>query len=220
MGMNDPRSGLGAKPMLPHGQLSDFLGLEEQRRLLDWTLANRDSFRPALLEGRRLEPTLRRAETLRELGPMRPLLERRFIAALPELFKLAGARPFPAPFLELELAAHGDGAHFTAHRDIPTGPDRAPLGGDESGTQDRVVSVVYYFHKEPKAFTGGQLRLHRIGSDAEAGDYVDLEPRQDSLVAFPSWTSHEVLPVRCESEVFEDYRFAVNCWLCRQLGQG
>ncbi len=203
--------------MLPHGQLRDFLGIAEMRLLLDWTIASRPAFRPALITGRKLDPASRKAETLREIEPVRGLLERRLHDALPALFELAGATPF-TPFLELELAAHGDGAHFAVHRDIPTGPGRAPLGGDGSGKHDRVVSVVYYFHREPKAFSGGQLRLHRIGSEGLPGDYVNLEPRQNSLAVFPSWLSHEVRPVSCPSGAFEDYRFALNCWLCREFG--
>jgi Rps23 Pro-64 3,4-dihydroxylase Tpa1-like proline 4-hydroxylase len=29
---------------------------------------------------------------------------------------------------------------------------------------------------------------------------------------------HEVRPVACPSGRFEDHRFAVNCWLCRETG--
>ena len=97
---------------------------------------------------------------------------------------------------------------------IPIGPDRTPLGGDPSGTQDRLLSAVYYFHREPKGFSGGQLRLHRFGSNGEPGDYVDIEPERNSLVVFPSWTTHEVRTVHCPTGQFADYRFAVNCWLC------
>lgn len=208
---------MAAGPMLPHGQIRDFLSAAELGRLLEWTLANRAAFRPARITGNRIDPVSRRAETLRQIDPIRGLLEDRFRAVLPELFAMAGTAPFE-PYLELELAAHGDGAHFAVHRDIVTGADRKPLGGDGSGKQDRVVSAVFYFHREPKGFSGGQLRLHRIGSEGRDGDFVDIEPVGNSLAAFPSWISHEVRPVRCESGAFEDNRFAINCWLCRELG--
>jgi Rps23 Pro-64 3,4-dihydroxylase Tpa1-like proline 4-hydroxylase len=84
--------------------------------------------------------------------------------------------------------------------------------------------MVYYFHRKPKAFFGGQLRLYPLikaeaGAyvDAEAGAYVDIEPQSDSVVFFPSWFPHEVLPVHCESGAFADGRFSINCWCHKQL---
>ena len=109
---------------------------------------------------------------------------------------------------------------------MPIGWGRSPLGGDARGTQDRLLSAVYYFHREPKRFTGGQLRLHRSTPDDDPSDpepirnpadQIDIEPKRNSLLVFPSWASHEVLPVDCPSSRFEDHRFAVNIWLCATL---
>ena len=74
--------------------------------------------------------------------------------------------------------------------------------------------MVYYFHKEPKAFTGGQLRLYGLAG-ADSPDYEEIEPRLDRAVFFPSWFPHEVLPVRCSSDAFADGRFAMSCWVCK-----
>ena len=86
-----------------------------------------------------------------------------------------------------------------------------------------MISAVYYFHVEPKGFTGGELRLYRYGAPAETlgkepGNHVDIAPINNSLVAFPSWALHEVRPVQCPSDEFREYRFAVNCWYCKVLG--
>jgi len=68
----------------------------------------------------------------------------------------------PAPVsLELKLTAHGDGAYFRPHIDMSIGPDRQPLGATPG--EDRLLSAVYYFYAEPKAFSGGQLRLYAFG---------------------------------------------------------
>ncbi len=120
------------------------------------------------------------------------------------------------------MAAHPNGAHFAPHLDIPIGADRAPLAAADR--HDRVISAVYYFHAEPKAFTGGELRLYRYGAPAETigqepGNHVDIAPINNSLVAFPSWALHEVRPVQCPSDEFREYRFAVNCWYCKVLGR-
>ena len=74
----------------------------------------------------------------------------------------------------------------------------------------RVLSGVYYYNAEPKAFSGGALRLYAIG-DADKAPYVDIEPAGNSLLVFPSWAPHEVMPVSCPSKRFADSRFTVTC---------
>jgi hypothetical protein len=78
-------------------------------------------------------------------------------------------------------------------------------------TNYRVISAVYYFHRLPKSFSGGVLRIHPIGG--EPASFVDIEPANDKLIFFPSWVPHEVMPVVCPSGRFEDSRFALNCWV-------
>jgi Rps23 Pro-64 3,4-dihydroxylase Tpa1-like proline 4-hydroxylase len=75
-----------------------------------------------------------------------------------------------------------------------------------------VLSGVYYFHRLPKPFSGGALRLHAIGDESR---FADIEPACDTLVVFPAWAPHEVLPVRCPSGAFMDSRFSINCWAYR-----
>jgi SM-20-related protein len=204
----------------PCHQYRDFLDPEEHRSLLDWTLANRERFVPARLAGQVLDPTRRIAERLNDLGPHRPVFERRLQDNLTDIFRRSGSRPFEVEFVELELAAHGDGAFFAGHTDIAIGAGRKPLGGDSKSGQDRLISAVYYFHGEPKRFAGGNLRLYGFGDYDASGEFVEFEPLQNSLVVFPSWVRHEVNLVSCPGCGFEDYRFAVNAWLCRSLGGG
>jgi SM-20-related protein len=211
--MTEPPRG----PLPPCHQFRDFLGPAEHKALLDWTLANRDRFIPARLIGNVLDPSRRIAERLNDLGPLRPVFERRLAEALADIFRRTGTRPFEVEFVELELGAHGDGAFFARHSDLPFGEGRKPVGGDRSGTQDRLVSGVYYFHSEPKRFTGGTLRLYRFGGNDADEDFIEFEPVQNSLVVFPSWVRHEVRRVDCPDCAFADYRFAVNAWLCRTL---
>lgn len=204
-------------PFAPHHRFRAALGPEEHKALLEWTLEHEERLVPAKLTGGVVDETRRRSRTTRELGRMGPLLRSWLTPKIPEMLRAIGVAPFEVEFIELELAAHGDGAHFARHTDIPVGPGRRPLGGDGTGTQDRIVSAVYYFHREPKAFSGGELRLHRLGSTGAEGDYLDIPPEQNSLVVFPSWAPHEVLEIRSPGGRFEDSRFAVNCWLCRTL---
>lgn len=201
-------------PMPTFHRYADFLDPAQVAAMLEWTIAQKAVFSPSKVLDSVYDPDRRVSVRIRELGPIKPCFEKKILEFAPNFFRDTGTAPFEVEYLELEIAAHGDGAHFATHTDIPIGPDRTPLGGDSSGTQDRLLSAVYYFHREPKGFSGGQLRLHRFGSNEEPGDYVDIEPERNSLVVFPSWTTHEVRTVQCPSGRFEDYRFAVNCWLC------
>ena len=209
---------MATAPMPLWHQFQDVLPAAELDALLDWTLAHRAGFRTSTLAGGVVDPLKRVSDRLRALGPMRPMLEARLGAMLPDIFARTGTRPFEPEHVELEIAAHGDGAFYKKHSDLPVGPGRVPLGGDASGRQDRLVSAVLYYFREPKGFSGGALRLFRFGGDE--ADHVDIEPARNSLVVFPSWAPHEVRSVSCPSGRFEDRRFAVNIWFCRALEKG
>jgi SM-20-related protein len=204
-------------PMPPWHLYSGFLGDEEREGLLRWALDQRESFKPSKVIGGIVDPERRISKKTSKLGPYRPVFERKIGERLDDIFQRTGTRAFEPESYELELVAHGDGAHFAPHTDIPFGPGRKPLGGDKSGIQDRLLSGVYYFHREPKAYSGGALRLYRFGAADTADDWIDVEPEQNSLVVFPTWARHAVRPVSCPSGDFADSRFAVNVWLCRTL---
>ncbi|HUE80300.1 MAG TPA: 2OG-Fe(II) oxygenase [Sphingomicrobium sp.] len=214
--------------MPPYARIYDFLPEDEHQRLLDWALSIRDKFKPATVsKGRphrefQVDPERRIGLTTRKLGPLEELLRERMLGALPELMARTGTGGPRPTSLELELAAHADGAYYRPHIDIPVGAGRQPLGANAG--EDRVLSAVYYFYSEPRAFSGGQLRLYSFGPIPRKGEHerghVDVEPVRNSLVAFPSWVPHEVRPIACPSCEFRHYRFALNCWYCRALGAG
>ena len=170
-----------------------------------------------------MDPDRRIALITRKLDGIGHDLHDRFLAAFPAVAAATGYRGLPPTSIELELAAHGDGAYFAPHIDIPVGPGRKPLSGNPH--DDRLLSGVYYFHYCPRAFSGGELRLFRLGADPEGigqdpANHVDIDPIDNSLVVFPSWVTHEVRQIRCPGVEFAQYRFALNCWYCRPLGEG
>lgn len=170
-------------PMPPCAQFFDILSDTDRSELIEWAIASQPAFKPAkvYLHGgvSALDPDLK----LREFGSMKTMLHERLFALLPEIMEQTGYRGPPPLSLELELGAYGDGAHFNAHIDLLTGSQ------DAATAEHRVLSAVYYFYNEPKGFSGGALRLFRFGiSEAVAeDDLLSFEPRQNSLVAFPSW---------------------------------
>lgn len=190
-----------------HVAIERALGPELSDRLLAYALAEEPRFRPALVDRQDQPPArdanVRVSATLPDLGAFGPLFEARMRELLPRLLAELRMSPFELARIELELAAHGDGAFFTRHVDAER------LGNT------RMISVVYYAHARPKGFTGGALRLHPLVTPP-GGGHTDVAPDHNRLVAFPSWAPHEVLPVSCPSGRFADSRFAVNCWLHRR----
>ena len=199
-----------ARIMTPHLVQRDFLSGVEQAALLAWALGNEAKFAPAGVGGVGVNAAVRRSVSLRDLGPSGAVLKARLKDRAAGFVETLQEAPFAVSHVELELVAHNDGAFYSRHRDTSSGDDQA-------GHAHRVLSGVYYFHREPKAFSGGCLRLHAIralAGDAPGDDgALDVAPDQNTLVVFPSWAPHEVTPVSCPSGAFANSRFAVNCWL-------
>ena len=107
---------------------------------------------------------------------------------------------------KVEISSYGDGGLFAPHLDTTDLPDRV-----------RILSCVYYFARSPGRFSGGELRLHGFPSPSGEGSapVVDVAPETDTLIAFPSWLVHQILPIRVPSATWADRRFAINCWIHR-----
>jgi SM-20-related protein len=140
------------------------------------------------------------------LGPYRPAFREALLTAFPEICIATGVAQFDLAEIEIRLAAHTDGDFFSPHRDSFIGSNREQTRGD------RLITAVYYFHQTPRAFQGGDLHIHSFDRSAPAV----MEPRDNRLVAFPSFMLHEVLPVTVPGGNFEDSRFSVSCWFDRK----
>jgi SM-20-related protein len=73
---------------------------------------------------------------------------------------------------------------------------------------------------ERESFEGCELVIY--DSKVENNYYVHaethqaIEPRRNSIIFFPSFQMHEVLPISCPTKAFADSRFTINGWI-RQL---
>jgi SM-20-related protein len=205
-----------ASARCPHVVFRDVLGAEAVADLLRHVTLHESDFRPATVRSRtsgvpRVDYGLRQCLYFSDLGasegPIKAFL--RDIVA-PALKHLSVNVPDVEP-KEFEISGYRDGGHFGAHIDT-----------DERLSRVRVVSCVYYFAATPRRFSGGELRLHGLPSRSltePAVPFVDVAPETDTLVAFPSWLRHEVLPVYVPSGVWADGRFTINCWF-RRLREG
>ena len=193
--------------------VDDFVGGAGAEQLFQYAIAHESGFQPskvALGHGGIIDESRRVSKVNSDIDPVMPLIEPAIRKAVDDAIPKLGLVNVESYLLEPELTWCGDGGFFKMHTDT--------LYRDRLANQ-RVMTVVYYFYKEPKAFTGGQLRLYGLGADANGGIQQEIEPRFDRAVFFPSWFPHEVLPVHCSSGAFADGRFAISCWVRKNLGR-
>lgn len=203
-----PKVSRGRGPLPPYRLIREFLPRPMAGELLAWAIDNEAAFSPTTVgyeASGEIKLDRRVSVATQEFGPMKGALRSRIALIAPALIEHFRISPPVASSFELELVSHNDRGFFKPHLDTFTGPATVTEG-------PRLLSAVYYFFKEPKAFSGGALRLWRFGADEGDQDHVDIEPERNLLVVFPSWAPHEVLPIACPSGAFVDSRFSVNIW--------
>jgi Rps23 Pro-64 3,4-dihydroxylase Tpa1-like proline 4-hydroxylase len=191
----------------PYQLVHNWLGTETVERLLQFAQSNEHRFEDTHVthrEGETVDRKRRVSKNLR-LGKLETELSAQLKDLLPVMFDRLGIKPFTPSKIEVELVAHGDGAFFLRHIDTNTHREG----------RHRIISAVYYFHALPQAFSGGVLRLHAPAASGQQCTFVDIAPDYDTLVFFPSFFPHEVLPVKCASGQFLHSRFAINFWIHR-----
>jgi SM-20-related protein len=192
--------------MPPYLLFRDFLPAPMAAALLDWAIENKTRFNPTTVghaSGERIDPEIRVSVSVRKFGEVKTELRHRLLAMAPALIRDLRVNALEITGTELELVAHNDGAFYRRHIDTGT--------GDSAARESlRFISAAYYIHRQPKAFSGGALRLYGFG---DADDFLDIEPEHNLLVVFPSWATHQVTPICCPSREFADSRFAVNIWI-------
>jgi Rps23 Pro-64 3,4-dihydroxylase Tpa1-like proline 4-hydroxylase len=196
----------------PVVRIENFLGETITSQLLEYAIAHKQGFEPSDLrrKGERfVDPSIRISKKFLELGNFKDLIQAAVENVLGSVLQQLGIGDLGSHSYEFELVWHSDGAFFKRHIDTIAYGDRP--------SSRRILTMVYYFHRRPKAFTGGQLRLYPLDAKLDAKHHRDVEPDSDSAVFFPSWFPHEVLPVHCDHKIFADGRFAINCWVHKAL---
>lgn len=187
-------------------QLDNFLTAEENSQLLRYTLEREAVFVPSNTATNAI--AYRRSSVLHDFPEFSRLIRERIQVALPHILKQLGIPAFAITQIEAQLTAHGDGNYYKIHNDN---------GSPEAATRE--LTYVYYFCREPKPFSGGELRIYdsRIeqGRYTQADSFQTIDPRNNSIVFFLSRYMHEVLPTHCPSKSFADSRFTINGWLRR-----
>ena len=195
----------------------DFLPKRELRALTKYVLEHESEFTPSTVVSHEgpdsaSDPSYRKSLVLYNLGEYTSMIKDRLLNLLPTALTTFDREAFPISHLDIQLTASNHGDFFKVHQDNSS--------EDPVDIHRREISFVYYFHTEPKSFTGGQLKLY----NSENGEVQQskkqtaqtITPRQNTLVLFPSSYDHEVLPVRCPSRKFVSSRFTVNGWIIRE----
>ena len=202
-----------AQARCPHLLFRDVLGVAVVAELLDYVAAREHDFRPSVVRNRKtgmrsVETSRRDCVSLGDLGPFAARIKSVMRGVAGSALARLNLAEHPVEPRQFEIASYGDGGHFDSHIDTAEVLDRV-----------RVVSCIYYFAATPRRFTGGELRLFGFPSPSTAAGsprpFVDIAPETDTLVVFPSWLAHEVLPVSVPSGAWPDRRFSVICWLHR-----
>ena len=195
-------------------KIDNFLSPEENQQALAIALDNYDNF----VESN----TTTNADNYRQSSVLYAtyytelyhLLRKRILKQIPSIVKELGMDSFLVSQVEMQMTAHGDGCFYKIHNDSSGSTD----------TANRVLTYVYYFHQEPKAYSGGALRIYETDIHGPATEpselFEDVIPENNSIVLFDSRVKHEVLPVACATHAFEDSRFTLNGWLRRVWDRG
>jgi SM-20-related protein len=177
---------------------------DERSHLLDYVLSRESEFVPTTTSTG--ETDYRRSQILYWFPDYSDWMVQRVAALLPEVFQRLGMAQVAIKQIEIQLTAHNDGHYYKIHNDN---------GSTEAAT--RVLSYVYYFHRHPKAFTGGELQMYdpevEYGAATQTDGFQLIEPRNNRIVFFPSGYLHAVKPVVCPSQAFADSRFTLNGWV-------
>jgi len=191
--------------------LDEFLAPQELNELMNFALLHETGFRDSQVISPSGNPEVidynhRRSRVLMDLGHHQEIIVERIRGVLPRVLDQLGVERFPVRHVEAQITASNDGDFFTEHSD-----------DSQETIASRRITFVYFFHRDPAQFEGGELRLYDSRRLAEqqikTGGYQSITPRQNQIVFFSCSLLHEITPVKCPSRAFADSRFTLNGWL-------
>jgi SM-20-related protein len=202
---------LGRITPAPYIRVPDFLTKEENAAVMAFAMRKEPEFTASGVESGVLD--YRHSQVLMKLNDLGVDFEGRLREVLPDAANYFGMH-LPEDYrLEMQMTVHGDSDYFKIHNDNAT-----------PRTAARFLTYVYYFSREPRPFSGGQLRLYDDSqvdpsSWVPVASYAEIAPQNNMLVFFPSRCFHEVMPTVRQTEEFANGRFTINGWIRRPDAQ-
>lgn len=191
--------------------LDEFLAPQELEELTRFALAHENDFQVSEVlsphaEGGVVNYDHRRSRLLMDLERHEDVMLERIKSVLPQVLKKLDMEEFEITGVEAQITASNDGDFFRFHCDNAS-----------EVVASRHLTFVYFFHREPRQFEGGELRIHHSrlehGHYVSTGSYQTILPQQNQIVFFPCELMHEITTVKCPSQTFADSRFTMNGWL-------
>ena len=196
----------------PFVWMTDFLAPEECDRLLALGVARHEGLTPVETaighkdggSSSTVDPEVRvgleaDARTTKEA---RLRIVPKIRSVLPAVLARLGMAGLDRYQLEVAMRVYLTGGFFQAHRDSAYEAFRS-----------RKLSFVYFFHRRPRRFSGGDLLLYDTDVDAgacDSGAFSRITPLRNGIVFFPSACWHQATPVQCGTDDLEDGRWVLN----------
>lgn len=187
-------------------QIDNFFTPQEHENLIRYVLQQESNFVSSKASTNDID--YRKSMVLYDFPEFSQLIIQKINAILPDIRTKLELPEFPISQIECQMTSHNDGNYYRIHNDN---------GATHIATRE--LTYVYYFYREPKMFSGGELVIYdskiknNLYVNAESSKIV--EPRNNSIVFFLSRYMHEVLTVSCPSKAFGDSRFTINGWVRR-----
>ncbi len=184
--------------------VDDFLTPDLINALYRYTLDNKDKFREANIDSNNpyYAPDKRATMVLDDLEQHKSLFVNFLYDNFDSFCKILEISSFKISKIEIKITNHVDGGFFRTHA------DNTALFG-ESG---RVISWLYYFHRQPIQFDGGDLFAFDTDIENQSykdGSFTKIEAKHNRFVLMPSCYYHTVSPTTLPSGNFDDGRMAV-----------
>lgn len=197
----------------PFLYIEEFMTNDELSAIWDTIKHNRNNFMDSTTYGKiedtapRVNNTYRKSETLSKenLGDISKWFLNKVYSRLTEVWPYVHLNPFEQTLTEMQLTRHGNNGFFKIHQD----------SGVRESIRDRTLTFVFYLHKEPKHFSGGEILLFDTDTkiDEFGNKFTKMVPSNNSIIFFPSNYFHQVTPIHLEEDTFENGRFAIHGWL-------
>jgi Rps23 Pro-64 3,4-dihydroxylase Tpa1-like proline 4-hydroxylase len=188
--------------------IDDFLTPDENKQLLKYANANEPEFEGSSVTTK--DKDFRKSKVLFSIkdSKWQTIFLDRLKLHLPHISAALDITDFQFDNCEIQLTANNDGDYFKPHADSSQ---------EYEAVANRKITFVYYLHRTPRSYSGGNLLFYHGEPGQSAYDrgstVTAIKPQNNCLVAFASNRWHEVEMVRCPSEKFPDSRFTVNGWL-------
>ena len=196
-------------------QIENFLEPQELETALTIAIKNKNNFTDSSVHNKSTNQVNKFRQSLvlhhKFYPELAKSIQTKVLKTLPSVLEKLNHPNFSTSNIVIQLTAHNDSCFYTIHSDANT-----------EMTATREITYVYYFYQEPKSFSGGELVIYETKVDgnnlSKHNNFKVIEPRNNSIIFFPSRYLHEILPVSCPTKTFEHSRFTFNGWIRREDG--